>query len=147
MRADGFYPSKKMAQRQNRFLVDLNLWPFVGVLVFLLVLMIVQSLPKPTSGVSATLALVRHAVRLPLAAREDAMRITITRDDSVYFRGSKMMVEELPGEIRECIRNGSEKRVYMVVDARAKYGTVKQVLDEVRNAKVENVSFLVGVSR
>jgi biopolymer transport protein ExbD len=52
------------------------------------------------------------------------------------------MCEDLADEIRKRIRNGVEKKVYLAVDARAKYGDAKAVLNQIRMAGIENVSFL-----
>ncbi|HEY1472188.1 MAG TPA: biopolymer transporter ExbD [Candidatus Acidoferrum sp.] len=149
MRADGFYPSKKAAQRGNRFLIELNLWPLVAVLIVLLVIFMVGigSTNVCTRGFGPELAVVRHAVPLPHAVREDAMRVTITRDDSIFFGNMRLTAEDLPEKIGEDVRTGSEKRVYMVVDARTKYASVKRVLASVRDARIENVSFLLENNR
>jgi len=49
---------------------------------------------------------------------------------------------DLANEIREGARNGAEKRVYLVADARAKYGDTMAVLVQIRLAGIESVSFL-----
>lgn len=79
---------------------------------------------------------------MPGANREDAMEITLTRDGRVFFGNHQVRVEELAGEIGERVKNGAEKRIYMAADARAKYGDVKAVLDEIGRAGFEKVSFL-----
>ncbi len=145
MPADGFYPSKKVA-RGNRYLIELNLWPFVGVMIVLLVIMMPLS-GHPTHNPGPDLAVLKHAMLLRLANREDAMHLSVTRDGLLYFGNYRVLAEDPPGKIHESVSNGSEKRVYMAVDARAKYGDVKCTLDAVRDAKIENVSFVVEVSR
>lgn len=77
------------------------------------------------------------------ADREDAMLVAIHRDGKVFFRSDPVMVEWLPDRIRNAVKDGAENRVYIKSDARAKYGWVKEVLDEVRAAGVEKVGFLV----
>jgi biopolymer transport protein ExbD len=57
------------------------------------------------------------------------MQISVTRDGQVYLRDSHLMCGDLADEIRERVRNGAEKKVYLAVDARAKYGDAKAVLD------------------
>jgi biopolymer transport protein ExbD len=37
----GFFPSRRVAKRGNRFLANLNVWPFVGILILLLVILMV----------------------------------------------------------------------------------------------------------
>ena len=79
---------------------------------------------------------------MPGANREDAMQIMLTRDGRIFFGNHQVTVEELPGEIRERVRNGAEERIYLAADARAKYGDVKAVLNEISRVGFERVSFL-----
>lgn len=77
------------------------------------------------------------------ADREDAMTVAILRDDKVFFRNEGVTPDQLPSKIRESISQGSEKEIYIWADARAKYGWVAEVLDNVRSAGVEKIGFLV----
>ena len=79
---------------------------------------------------------------MPAALREDALKVVITRDGSIYFRERRIAIEDLANEIREGLRTGAERKVYIAVDARAKYGAVPAVLDKIRLAGVEKVAFL-----
>jgi biopolymer transport protein ExbD len=79
---------------------------------------------------------------MPGALREDTLKIFVTRDGAIYFREHRIALEDLADEIREGLRNGAERRVYIAVDARAKYGDVGAVLEKVRLAGIEKVAFL-----
>lgn len=83
-----------------------------------------------------------HSAPMPKALREDALVITIARDGSVYFRDLRVLKGNLPDMIREGLRNGAENTVYIKADARAKYGAVKAVLDQVRLSGVQNINFI-----
>ncbi len=78
---------------------------------------------------------------------KDAMIITITRDDHVFFRSESINPVELPDKIRESVNQGSENKVYIKADARAKYGWVAEVLDNIRTAGIEKIGFLVEQRR
>jgi hypothetical protein len=58
------------------------------------------------------------------------------------FGNQRIALEELPDRIRIGIGGGGENRVYIVADARVKYGDVKIILDQIRTTGVENISFL-----
>ncbi len=94
-------------------------------------------------GVSADLPYVSHPISMPHANREDAMIIGITRDDQIFFRADRVRPDDLPARIRESVNQGSENKVYIKADARAKYGWVAEVLDNVRLAGIEKIGFLV----
>ena len=70
------------------------------------------------------------------------MQISVTRDGRVFFRDHQVPAAELVNEIRNGVRNGAEKRVYLVADARCSYGNVSAVLERIRLAGIENVAFL-----
>src|SRR5439155_333918 len=87
-------------------------------------------------------AIAAHSSPQPGAQKEDAMLISITRDGRVFFRDHRIARADLANEIREGMHNGAEKKVYLVVDARAKYGDAIPVLTQIRFAGIENVNFL-----
>jgi biopolymer transport protein TolR len=80
---------------------------------------------------------------MPRADREDAMIVTVARDDKVFFRGERIRPDQLPTRIRESVKHGSENKVYIGADGRAKYSWVAEVLDGVRSAGVEKIGLLV----
>jgi biopolymer transport protein ExbD len=130
-------------KRKNYLYRRIDVWGFVSVMLALLFLL----MPNTTDYHNSTrnsvdLAETHHAIPMPGAAREDAMRIIITRDGKVYFRKHGVVPADLLNEISEGVRNGAEKRVYLAVDARARYGDTKAILVEIRRAGIENVSFL-----
>jgi len=79
---------------------------------------------------------------MPGALSEDAIQISVTRDGQVYFAKDRIMLQHLPEEIRQGVRNGAANRIYLNVDARAKYGEIIAVLVQIRLAGIENVGFL-----
>ena len=106
------------------------------------ILFILPTTPHTPLHVPVDWPLAIHSSPMPGANREDAIEIMLTRDGRVFFGNHQVTVEELPDEIRERVKNGAEKRIYLAADARAKYGDVKAVLDEIGRAGFEKVSFL-----
>jgi biopolymer transport protein TolR len=98
-------------------------------------------------GTPVDLPHVGHPVSMAHADREDAILIAVTRDDKIFFRADKVSLDQLPAKIRESLNQGSEKKVYIRADARAKYVWVAEVLDNVRSTGVERIGFLVDQRR
>jgi len=128
-------------KRKNELFCRIDMWGFVSVMLTLLFLLMPGTVVDP-KGPAADLAGARHSIRMPGALKEDALQVMVTRDGQVYLRGSHLMCGDLADEIRERVRNCAEKKAYLAVDARAKYGDAKAVLDQIRMAGIENVSFL-----
>ena len=84
----------------------------------------------------------RHSRPQPDAQKEDALLISIARDGNVFFRDYRIPRSELVAQIRARVRDGAEKEAYLAVDARTKYCDTIAVLDQIRLAGIEKVTFL-----
>jgi biopolymer transport protein ExbD/biopolymer transport protein TolR len=79
---------------------------------------------------------------MPGALREDAMLVAVTRDGNIFFGTYQMQYRDLRLAIRDCVRQGSERKVYLKVDARAKYGDAALAIDQIRLAGIQNVAII-----
>ena len=85
----------------------------------------------------------RHANDMHGAIREDAMLVVVTRDGGLWFDHGRVDERELYKAIREGLDRGSERKVYIRADKRARYGAVRLALNSVQAAGVQQVGFLV----
>jgi biopolymer transport protein ExbD len=128
-------------ERRPAFFCRIELVPLVGILIALLIIFMV-SVPLPHHGNYVDLVKSSHPTYQPRSIREDAMRVLITRDGTVYFGNTRINPDELPDQIRAGLRNATGRKIYIAVDARAKYGRVATVVDEVRLAGLQNITFI-----
>jgi biopolymer transport protein ExbD len=133
----------KSANRRNELYCRIDPAP-IAAIFFAFVDMFLGDIAFPHAHrtVFVDRASTRHSRYLPKASREDAIVISLTRDGAVYFRYTRLRPAELPNRIHDCVLNGAEKRIYLNVDARAKYGDVNAILPYIRLAGIENVTFL-----
>ncbi len=131
----------KSANRRNELYCRIDASGVAGIFVFLLALFIVTT-PSHRGRWGVDLPVVAHPRPVPFALREDAIRVTATRDDTIYLRSMRVKLDELPNRMRHANLNGAEKNIYFVVHARAYYGEVKSVLPLIQLAGIENVCFL-----
>jgi len=116
----------------------------VAIVFSFVVLVIFLTLPIPVhGGITPILPRVSHPISMAHANREDAMIVTIFRDDKVLYRSDLVRPNELLAKIRESLNQGAEREVYIRADARARHGWVAKVVDDVRSAGVEKIGFLV----
>ncbi len=113
------------------------------VAVFLFPASIVVDSPRDAAHASLDVAKVSHPTDLRGALREDALLVAVQRDGNVWFGSRRIEPDHLAMAIRERLTEGTERKVYIRADARAKYGTVVAVLQSVRSAGVEDVAFLL----
>jgi biopolymer transport protein ExbD len=69
------------------------------------------------------------------------MRVYVTRDGRVFFCDLQVVPEDLPEVVRRAIQGGAEKKVYLAVDARAKYGDAA-VPGEIGKAGIREICIL-----
>jgi biopolymer transport protein ExbD len=129
---------------------DFNTLQFASVMAMVVfaMLLVFMTIPTDHYGVSADLPKVSHPISMPGALREDAMKVTITRDGKVYFGSDQVNITNLPVKIQDRLKDREvERRVYVVADMRARWGAVKQVLDAIRSAGIIRVAFLADQGR
>jgi biopolymer transport protein ExbD len=136
----------KSAHRRNELYCRIDL-PAIAIGIFFLLLVIFMIIPYPHYGRTVDRVVARHTHRLPGAIREDAIKVALTRDGTVYFGNSRIRPDDLPDRIREAVRNGAEKRIYLEVDARAHYGDVNALLLQIQKSGIQNVSILAESPR
>lgn len=88
-----------------------------------------------------------HATPMPGALCEDAMLISVTRDGNIFFGTHQIQRGDLPTAVRDSVQHGSERKVYLKVDARAKYGDAAVVIDQIRLAGIQNVGIITDHRR
>jgi len=130
-----------------RLFSDFNSLSFAGAmaLVVFVILLIFMLVPAPFHCAGPDLPKVTHPVSMPGALREDALMVAVTRDGVVYFGADRVEADALGGKLEERLKNRDiERKVYVLADMRARWGSVRRVLDGVHSAGVLRVAFLVS---
>jgi len=120
---------------------NINVTPMVDVMLVLLIIFMVIT-PMLQKGVSVDLAKVNNPTQMPDADKEDALLVAVMRDGKVYFGNDMISPDALTEKIKDRLANRVDKRVFIRADARAKYGTVVEVVDNVRAAGVDDLGLL-----
>jgi biopolymer transport protein TolR len=132
-----------MAKREEGKKVNsnINVTPMVDVMLVLLIIFMVIT-PMLQKGVSVDLAKVNSPEAMPDADKEDALIVAVMRDGKIFFGSDQIMPDQLTQKIKDRIASRTDKRVYIRADARAKYGSVVEVVDNVRSAGVDDLGLL-----
>jgi biopolymer transport protein ExbD/biopolymer transport protein TolR len=120
---------------------DINVTPMVDVMLVLLIIFMVIT-PMLQKGVSVDLAKVNSPQQMPDADKEDALIVAVMRDGKIFFGNDKIDPDQLTSKVKDRLTNRVDKRVYVRADARAKFGSVVQVVDNVRAAGVDELGLL-----
>lgn len=136
------HPHRRPLQLFNGF----NAFSFASLMtiVIFVVLVMFMTAPTPHAAVGADVPRVRHPVPMPGALREDAMKVTITRDGMIFFGSDQASPENLSTKIQEHLKDrGVERNVYIVADMRARWSDVAPVVDGIRSTGIARITFLV----
>jgi biopolymer transport protein ExbD/biopolymer transport protein TolR len=132
-----------MAKREEGKKVNsnINVTPMVDVMLVLLIIFMVIT-PMLQKGVSVDLAKVNNPTQMPDADKEDALIVAVMKDGKIFFGNDQVQPDSLTQRVKDRIANRVDKRVYVRADARARYGSVVEVVDNVRSAGVDQLGLL-----
>jgi len=122
---------------------DINVTPMVDVMLVVLIIFMVIT-PMLSKTVPLDLVQVRNPVTMADADKEDAVVIAVTRDGQVYLSPGlkKTAAEELAPAVKDLLKDRPSKMVYLKADARANYGRVEDVVDNLRAGGVDQLGLL-----
>jgi biopolymer transport protein TolR len=76
------------------------------------------------------------------ADKEDAVLVAITRDGKVFLGSEMVVLDSLTTRVKTALEKKTDKKVFVKSDARARYGVVVDVVDNVRSAGVDQLGLL-----
>ena len=136
--------------RPPKLFADFNTLQFACVMsiVVFVILLFFMTAPTHHHGISCDLAKVNHPIPMPGADREDAIKVFVMRDGQVFLATERVNPADLPQKIVDRLQDRSiERKVYIVADMRARWGSIKPILDGVRASGVLRIAFLVDQHR
>jgi biopolymer transport protein TolR len=120
---------------------NINVTPMVDVMLVLLIIFMVIT-PMLQKGQSVDMAKVNNPTPMPDADKDDALLVVVMRDGRIYFGTDRVSIDDLANKVKDRLANKLDKTVFIRADMRAKYGSVVDVVDNVRSAGVDDVGLL-----
>ena len=130
-----------LANKPGNYNSDINVTPMVDVMLVLLIIFMVIT-PMLQKGVNVEMAKTKNPIAMEDADKEDAVLVAVMADGKVYFETQMVSPSELTSKVLEKLSNRTDKKVYIRADGRAHYGSVVEVVDDVRAAGVDQVGLL-----
>ena len=122
-------------------MAEMNVVPLIDILLVLLIIFMVVT-PMLTKGVSVDMVTANTPRDMQDADKDDAVIVAVTRDGKIYLGNTNIQKEDITGQVKDRLANRLDKTVYVRSDARAKYGDVVAVVDEIRSAGVDQLGLL-----
>lgn len=122
---------------------DINVTPMVDVMLVVLIIFMVIT-PMLSKGVNVDKVKVHNAIKMSEADKEDAILITVTRDGKIYLSPGNVLLtaDQLPDKVKDLQANRSDKTVYIKGDARVRFQSMTDVIDNLRAAGVDELGLI-----
>ena len=132
--------SRRRSRRiRHKPMSDINVTPFVDVLLVLLVIFIVAA-PLLTVGVPINLP--ETAARPLVADQEEPLTISVAVDGRVSLQSTELPKEELIPRLRAIMVERNSSKIYLKGDKDAKYELVMQIMGALNNAGFRDIGLV-----
>ncbi len=125
-------------------LSEINVTPFVDVMLVLLVIFMVTT-PILYQGVDVNLPKT-DSRPMPVLDRESKVVVTLNSDGAIFIEKEEYSLSDLRIEIRKLMsekgKDVREEDVFLRADRSVPYGTVVEVMSEIRNAGVTKLGLI-----
>ncbi|MFZ5563619.1 MAG: protein TolR [Thermodesulfobacteriota bacterium] len=124
---------------QDRLMSDINVTPFVDVMLVLLIIFMVTA-PMMVHGVDVSLP--ETAASPVVSDDEDRLIISVDRNRQVYINEMRVEFDFLREKLTAVLENRKDRKVFLKGDKDASYGFMMEVMSEVKAAGVEKLGML-----
>ena len=124
----------------KRFLSEINVTPFVDVMLVLLVIFMVTA-PMMQEGVDVNLP---QAKGKSLPSKEKRVTISITDKREIYINDRKTQLVQLEDALKKIFKNRLDKQIFLRADEIVPYGYVVKAMAAIRNAGIEQLGMVTA---
>jgi biopolymer transport protein TolR len=122
----------------RRFMSDINVTPFVDVMLVLLIIFMVTA-PMMIQGLDVSLP---TATAEPLPSDEEPLIISIDKSSQIFISDFQVTAEFLREKLSAILKGRKDRTVYLKADKDVSYGTVVQVMSEIKGAGIEKLGMV-----
>ncbi len=130
--------SKRRRSKRHMPMSDINVTPFVDVMLVLLIIFMVAA-PLLTVGVPIDLP---ETQAKALNSETQPITISVNADGQVYIQETEIPVDEVVAKLTAISKNGYEERIYVRGDRDADYGTVMQIMARISSAGFKKIGLV-----
>ncbi len=127
-----------METNSDRLMSDINVTPFVDVMLVLLIIFMVTA-PMMVQGVDVALP---EATSKPLESETEPLIITIDKNNAIYINDYEVSLGFLQEKLVKVLEGRTDREVYFRADKDIAYGIVVQVISEIKAAGVEKLGMV-----
>jgi biopolymer transport protein TolR len=118
---------------------DINVTPLVDVMLVLLIIMMLVA-PMLQQGVSVQLPFAENTVDKP--EQQGQTVLAISKDKSIFLNAKPVQDNDVARRVGELLENKTDKIVLIKADAEVEYSAVMNVMDQLRQAGIEDIGLI-----
>ncbi len=123
--------------RTQTSLSDINVTPFVDVVLVLLIIFMLTA-PILQSGIEVAVPKTRTVKEIT----EERLVITIDRAQRVFFGNDAVNINEIPAKLKQKVRDPGRQSIFLRADENVPFGAFATVMDAVKQSGITNVSIV-----
>lgn len=120
------------------FLNEINVTPFVDVMLVLLIIFMVTA-PLMTQGVEVDLPTTKTVRNLP--QQEEHLVLSLKEDGTLYLDEYQVAPQELTPHLQRLVAS-QRKQLFLRADASVAYGTVVRVMGDIKKAGIDRLGIV-----
>jgi biopolymer transport protein TolR len=128
----------KSAEEGNQPLSEINVTPFVDVMLVLLIIFMVTA-PLLQYGVEVDLP---ESSREPLEIPKEQVVLSIAKDRTIYVDRYKTSLSELRQKLEAIYKGKQKKEIFLQADKSVPYGFVVQTMAVIRAAGIDQMGLI-----
>ena len=123
--------------RTQTSLADINVTPFVDVVLVLLIIFMITA-PVLQSGIEVAVPKTKTVKEIT----EEKLMISIDKQQRVYIGNDPININEIPARLRQQLKDPARMQIYLRADENVPFGAFATVMDSVKQAGITNVSIV-----
>jgi biopolymer transport protein TolR len=128
----------EVADSQEQTMSQINVTPFVDVMLVLLVIFMVAA-PLLQLGIEVNLP---EASKKELHVPREQVVLTIRNDESLFLNTERVSLEQLPERLQALYDGQGEKEIFVQADRQVPYGSVARAMGIVQEAGVNQMGLI-----
>jgi biopolymer transport protein TolR len=122
----------------KRFMSDINVTPFVDVMLVLLIIFMVTA-PMMMQGVEVNLP---QTTTKSIKTKEDPLILTVNKKGEIYLEDHKIQLDDLETKVKTIFKYRRDKEILLKADKDLPYGLVIDVMAGVKRAGVTKLGMV-----
>ena len=131
------------SNNNNRLLSEINVTPFVDVMLVLLVIFMITA-PILYQGVDVNLP---KASSEPIPSKSQKnIIVTINKEGKIYIEKEELTLRKLKARVKTLVRDSGkqtgEQEIFLRADKQVPYGIVMEVMSKIRSGGIEKIGLI-----